>query len=226
MDVDDVSHVGQWAHLLRGQQAALQAASKRRGERPMDRKPRRQLINEFMVHYVSQRLMLAQRNHHLHQSWVAPPYPPSVAALGSLRKLLLKDLYLETHHRGSYVLLRAATPSNVMTAVLAIMEDEKGDGVVFQLYQQRADDYRTVGDVIQEGSICIVKEPYFKVMIDGGYGLRVDHVSDIVWLSADDEKIPAAWKPRISDLEKDAMELKEEGSRALKAGKLYEAAEM
>lgn len=226
MEIDDVSGIQQWMEQLNNQRIALQAASRRRDERPTDRKSLQQLVNEFMIRNLSRSFLRAQLQHQITQSWVAPPYPPSTAALGRLQQLFLADLRLETHHRGYYILLRAATPSNVMTAVMAIMEDAHGDGVVFQLYQQKGDNYRTAHDVIQQGYLCIVKEPYFKIMNNGGYGLRVDHVTDLIWLSAIDERVPSPWKPRISDLGIDAMQLKEEGNRALKAGKLYEAAEM
>jgi len=226
METDDVSDIREWAQLLDKQKHALQAASQQRGDLPRDRKPREQLINEFMGRRMANDIAMAQHKYQIHQSWVAPPYPPSIAAMQDLQKLFIKDLRLETHHRGYYVLLRAATPSMVMTAVMVIMEDEKGNGVRFQLYQQKADAYRTAEDVIQEGHLCILKEPYFKVQNDGGYGLRVDHVGDLIWLSVDDERVPAAWKPRISNLEIDAMQLKYEGNLALKAGKPYEAGEM
>lgn len=226
MEFDDVSDSREWAQLFDKQRDALQAASQRRGEQPRDRKPRDQLISDFMARRMANDFFMAQRKHQIQQSWVAPPYPPSTAASHHLQKLFIKDLRLETHHRGKYVLLRAATPSAVMTAVMVIMEDEKGHAVTFQLYQQKTNAYRTAKDVIQEGHLCILKEPYFKVMNDEGYGLRVDHVGDLIWLSVDDERIPAAWKPRISDLDVDAMQLKDEGNRALKAGKPYEAGEL
>lgn len=226
MEFDDISDRREWAQLFDKQRDALRAASQRKGEQPRDRKPRDQLISEFMGRGMANEFAMAQSTHLTQQSWVAPPYPPSTAASHYLQKLFIKDLRLETHHRGSYVLLRAVTPSTFMTAVMAIMEDEKGHGVPFQLYQQKANAYRTAKDVIQEGHICILKEPYFKVMNDGGYGLRVDHVGDILWLSVDDERVPPAWKPRISDLDIDAIELKDEGNRALEAGKPYEAGEL
>ena len=228
MDFDDVSHIKQWFQVLGKQKAALQAANKRKGERPKDRQPLMQLVRQHMIVSIGQQMMQGtmQQRHVIHQSWVGPPYPPSKAVLEDLKKLVLKDLRLETHHRGFYVLLRAAAPSHLMTAVMTIMEDENGDGVVFQLYQQKADNYRAAEEVIQEGSLYIVKEPYFKVMNDGGYGLRVDHVSDLILLSVDDERVPAAWKPRITELEKNAMELKDEGNRVLSAGMPYKAAQM
>ncbi|KAL9105021.1 MAG: hypothetical protein Q9163_000118 [Psora crenata] len=226
MDVDDVSHVGQWVQVLEKQKVALQAAIKRKGERPKDRRSRSQIIQEFMLQSVRTTIMCRMKDHQMiHQSWVAAPYPPSVAPLRSLKKLYLKDLYLETHHRGFYVLLRVATPPSTMTAVMAVMEDEKEDGVLFQLFQQEDEAHRPGEAVVQIQRVCIVKEPYFKVTNDGGYGLRVDHVSDIIWLSRDNERIPRGWRAPISEFEKTAETLKEEGNLALKTGKLSVAIE-
>ncbi|KAL8823300.1 MAG: hypothetical protein Q9191_005988 [Dirinaria sp. TL-2023a] len=224
MEIDDVSNVQSWMELLNRQKAVLQAASKRKSEDPSNRKPLRQLVHEFMSSYTSTKEMMASRNQHLiHQSFVPPPYQPSIAPLVELEKVPLKDLRLETHHRGSYVLLRTATPGLMMTAVMVVMEDENGSGVVFQLYQQRDDEYRTAEQVLPQKTVWIVKEPYFKVMNDGGYGIRVDHISDLVQLSDGDERIPEIWRPRISELEQGAIALKDDGNNALKAGKMYEA---
>ncbi len=226
MEVDDVSHVDRWMRMLAEQKVALQVTGKRKGERPKDRKSRGQLIHEFMLRSARTTMMHRKKDRYMiHQSWVAAPYPPSVAPLGSLKKLYLKDLYLETHHRGFYALLRVATPSVTMTAVMAIMEDEKNDGVVFQLYQQEDEDRQPDEEAVQIQRVCVVKEPYFKVMIDGGYGLRVDHLSDVIWLPPDDERIPLGWRARISEFEKTVETLKEEGNLALKAGKLNTAVE-
>ena len=226
MEIDDVSDDSQWLQLLQKQKATLQAASKRKGERPKDRKSRGQLFDEFMVRYVATKMNLARSEHLMHLSFIAPPYQPCVASLTELKKIWIKDLQLETHHRGFYALLKVITPPTTMTAVMAVMEDETGDGVTLQLYQQRDDEYRKGEEVVQVNKACIIKEPYFKVMSDGRYGLRVDHVSDIVWLPSDDDRLPLAWQPRITELEKDADALKNEGNAALKAGELHQAIEM
>lgn len=166
-------------------------------------------------------MMHRKKDHYIiHQSWVAAPYPPFVAPLRRLKKLCLKDLHLETHYRGFYVLLRVATPPVTITTMMAIIKDEKDDGVVFQLYQQEDEDHRPGEEVVQIQRVCILKEPYFKVISDGGYGLRVNHLSDVIWLSPDDERIPRDWRARISGFEKTAETLKEKGNLALKAGKL------
>ena len=50
-----------------------------------------------------------------------------------------------------------------MTAVMAVIEDEKDDGVVFQLDQQEDEDHQPGEELVQIQRVCIVKEPYFKV---------------------------------------------------------------
>ena len=226
MEIDDVSNIGEWTQLLAKQKATLQAASQRKGERPKDRRSRGQLVHEFLLRSASTSMMLRKKDlYMIHQSWVAAPYPPSVASFRTLKKLYIKDLQLETHHRGSYSLLRVATPPVIMTAVMTVMEDEENDGVVFQLYQQEDNDFRPGEEAVRVQRVCIVKEPYFKVMNDGGYGLRVDHLSDVIWLSPDDERIPRGWRAPSSEFEKTAEALKEEGNLALKAGRLNIAVE-
>lgn len=229
MEIDDVSDDIQWMQLLQKLKGKLQAASKRKGERPKDRKSRGQLVDEHMSIYVGTKMELAVASlnqHSIHSSFIAPPYQPCVASLTELKKTWIRDLQLETHHRGFYALLKVVTPPTRMTAVMAVVEDEIGDGVTLQLYQQKDDEYRKGEEVVQVNKACIIKEPYFKVMSDGNYGLRVDHVSDIIWLPSDDDRLPFAWQSRITELEEDAESLKNEGNDALKAGKIYQAIEM
>ena len=223
MEVNDVSNEQQWLQLLNRQKAILQAAIARKGERPSNRQSLRQLHDKFMSQYMQTKVMMASRDQLISHSFVPPPYQPSVAPLAELEKITLKDLRLETHHRGSYLLLRTITPGLMMTGVMVVMEDESGDGVHFTLYQQRDEEYRTAEQVLSEKTVFIVKEPYFKLMNDGGHGIRVDHISDLVQLSTGDERIPAKWQPRISELDQGATALKDDGNRELKAGKMYDA---
>lgn len=90
---------------------------------------------------------------------------------------MIRDLTLETHHRGVYILLRAVTPADTMTAAMVIVEDEEENVLMLQLYNQEKE-LSTNGRPI-EGTVMIVKEPYLKVMSDGNYGIRVDHLSDV-----------------------------------------------
>lgn len=221
MDIDDVSSTEQVNALLRQQKQTLEAAKKRKGERPDDMKSRDLLIHEFMVNRMSQ--MMNRPNQITHLSFVAEFYPPSVAPLSTLKKLHINEMQLETHHRGFYALLRVMAPSKVMTAVMFIVEDEKENGVTLQVYQQEDTEYGLAKDIAQIGGVCIVKEPYFKTMNSGDYGLRVDHITDIIWLAQDDERTPLGWAPRISEVDKTAKALKEEGNTALKAREMNKA---
>ena len=226
MDVDDVSGTEHFTASLRQQKQTLEAAQRRHGTRPGDMKPLRLLIQDFMTVQTSRQLMhsLNHRNE-IHHSWVAAPYAPSVEPLKTLKKLHIKELRLETHHRGGYILLRVLTPPNRMTAVMVIVEDEQGSGVLLMVYQQEDTEYGLAEDIAQVGGVCIVKEPYFKTMSNGEYGIRVDHVTDILWLAEDDERVPFRWGPRISGVQETAMELKEIGNAALKARALNKAVE-
>lgn len=226
MDVDDVSGTEQWIASLGKQEQTLEAAKKRKGERPRDMKSRGLVIHEFMLLHESlkfQKMYRSNGRHMMYTSWVAEPYPPSVAPLSTLQKLYINQMQLETHHRGSYALLRVATPPSVMVAVIMIVEDEKGNAVMLQLYQQEDTEYALAEDIVQLGGVCIVKEPYLKTMSNGGYGLRVDHVTDIVWLAQGDDRVPLGWRARISEVDKTAREWKEEGNAALKARDLHKA---
>lgn len=225
MDIDDVFGTEQTTAWFKNQQQTLEAAKKRKGERPNNIKSRALLIHQFMMILAYQKTYRPSHRHEMHHSWVAEPYLPSVASLPTLQKLHINQLQLETHHRGFYALLRVATPPNMMTAVMVIVEDEKEKGIMLQVYQQEDTEYRLAEDIAQVGAVCIIKEPYFKIMGDGEYGIRVDHVTDIVWLAQDDNGIPLGWQARISQVEKTAKGLKEEGNAALKARNLHVAVE-
>lgn len=227
MDVEDVSTFDQYFKLMERQKKTLQAASRRQGERPKDRKPRAKAIDDHMMQCMSIGMMKLEYtgsgNHTMHSSFIAPPYLPSVASFKELEKVLLEDLQLETHHRGLYVLLRAVTPPVRMTGIMVVMEDERDDVVMLQLYQQEDEKDRPARDVVGEKGVCIVKEPYFKLMANGDYGLRIDHVSDLIWLSETDGRVPLQWRPRISQLDKTADEWKCEGNAAMKAEEFFDA---
>jgi hypothetical protein len=71
----------------------------------------------------------------MYTSFVPPPYLLCIAPLKKLKQMFIKDLQLETHHHGNYLLVRSITPLNRITAIIAIVVDEREDVVVLQLYQ-------------------------------------------------------------------------------------------
>lgn len=216
--------MGAYVHQIERQRQTLKQAKQRQGERPRDRKSREQAYAKFMM-----TLMLAGARgvldapHMIHSSFMAPAYAPSTAPLAALRGIALAQLQLETHHRGRCLLLRAMTPPSRMTAVMVVAEDEAGDAMLLQLYQQDEEAGRAAADVVGVGAVLLLKEPFFKVMADGEYGLRVDHVSDAVWLRPDDARVPAAWRPRVAEVGRSAEALKGSGNCAMKERRFWDA---
>lgn len=129
------------------------------------------------------------------------PYAPSVASFKDLHKGMIRDLRLETNHRGSYLLLRFKCSAMRMNAVLNIVEDEAGTVVEFTLYMQEPEVVRAAETILKNGAVIILKEPYFKVATSGSYLIRVDHPTDIVWLSEDDPELPCYGEPRQLSLQ-------------------------
>ncbi|KAF7588273.1 hypothetical protein BBP40_005927 [Aspergillus hancockii] len=161
----------------------------RKGQTPKPTKSRDEIIMQFMF----RQMMGSSRAvdlHALRSSFVPPAYYPSVTVLSELKKALINNLTLETHHRGSYILVRAVTPTDRMTAIMAVVEDERGDVLMLQLYNQEKN-LATDGRLV-EGTVMLIKEPYLKMMADGDYGLRVDHLSDIRLIPDHDPLVPSA----------------------------------
>ncbi|KAH8590368.1 hypothetical protein B0O99DRAFT_634741 [Bisporella sp. PMI_857] len=125
-------------------------------------------------------------------------YTPCSSPLCELTKVMIKDL-LETHHSGTYLLLRSITPPDRMTAVMVIAEDKK-DVLMLQLYYQVPENKCATEEILGEGTILIVKEPYLKLIVDGDYGVRVDHLSDVIYLPAHDKQTPNGWQVTESQL--------------------------
>lgn len=53
----------------------------------------------------------------------------------------------------------------------------------------------------------------------------MDHVSDVIWLAIEDDRVPLRWRPKRSEI-KGAAVVKEEGNAAIKRGKPREAVEL
>lgn len=219
MDVYNVTQ--QYTELINRQKQTLQEAKKRQGRRPRDLKSREQVYRKFMVAFMFRGNR--ERNHMIHSSFIPPAYLPCTTPMSVLRPVAIKDLQLETHHRGTYLLLRSITPPSRMTAIMAIMEDENGDVIMLQLYQQEDEGKRAATDIVNVGTILLIKEPYFKVMGDGEYGLRVDHLSDIIHLKRDDSRIPKAWQPRLIEIECSAESLKIKGNQSMAESRYWDA---
>ena len=206
---------GQYLQLIEKQKLTLQRAKARQGERPRDREARVDAYFEFMLALNIRSIQGQDAKHMIHSSFIPPAYPPCITPMEKLRSIAIEDLQLETHHRVMYLSLRSITPPNRMTAISALMEDEKGDAVSLQLYKQEGDDLREAAEIVNVSTILLVKEPYFKVLGDGRYGVRVDHLSDVLNIQEDDTRISAKWQPRLVEIGFTAESLKLEGNAAI-----------
>lgn len=220
MDAHDVSKK-HWERLKSYKQT-LKEAKKREGELPQDRMPREYAYNQFMDTYKSLKRNQAGGHFMIYSSFIPPAYYPCTTPVAELKSITIDELLLETHHRGTYILLRCFTPPHLTTAVMVLAEDKNDDVVSLQIYQQEDEETRSATDVANLGHVLLVKEPYYKIMSDGEYGLRVDHLSDIVRLRITDDRIPSDWQPRVIEVQS-ADELKQKGNSAIKEGKFWES---
>lgn len=158
-------------------------------------------------------------------SFAIPIYPPCLAALKGLKKVMVKDLLLETHHRGSYILVRSIIQAENMGAVMAIVEDEQKDAIPLRMLNEKL---RCQDGCVDKGQVLLVKEPYLTSMPDTEYGLRVDHVSDIMFIPLFDEMVPSVWRERLPEHETSqwmARDWLNMGNEYLNRGKFYSATE-
>ncbi|TVY56830.1 hypothetical protein LCER1_G002327, partial [Lachnellula cervina] len=225
MDTNDVSDIDQYIKVLDAQKKTLKAAEARTGQQPIERKTRSQLIHRHQLVAIQAKMQQFRSEHHVQSTFLPPPYPPSTAALEALTPIFIRDLRLGTHHRGKYLLVRSATGPDRITAIMNIVEDEQEDAIMMQLYQQPEEIIRPASSIVTTGDIFLIKEPFFKVMGDGEYGLRIDHVSDILRIDARHRMCPNKWCPRFYDLDKTADDWKQEGNIAMGMNKHWEAIE-
>lgn len=69
--------------------------------------------------------------------------------------------------------------------------------VVLKLHHPLNESVMPMAEFIYPGKVFVLKEPYFlPAGVKGHCMLRVDHPNDIVWLSEEDDQIPAAWRTK------------------------------
>ncbi|KAE8442535.1 hypothetical protein EG329_003250 [Mollisiaceae sp. DMI_Dod_QoI] len=216
----------QLANILTAQKTAIENAFRRKGERPKDLPPHARCVNEYTMASLSNKMRSMQTGHMLAITVIGNPYPPSVASFIDLKKLMIKDLMLETNHRGYYLLLRFICPAMRISGVMNIVEDEAGTVTPFALYLQEPETVRTAESILKDKGVIIVKEPYFKLGTGGQYVIRVDQPTDIVWVSEDDSRIPTKWRVANVSIQQSAVHWKKKGNDLVTKGKFFDAIEM
>jgi hypothetical protein len=132
-----------------------------------------------------------------------PPYLPCERRITDLEPIFIKDMRLETHHRGRRVLVRVLTPGMRTTGVMAVVEDEQGTALTLHARHQPtnvpSEEFMRPDDVFLLKEPYLVMEPVEKEHENWDYRLRVDHVSDIVKMTSVDDMIPEKWRRTPED---------------------------
>lgn len=223
MEVNDVSDEAPFRVLMQKIQDAAEKAAQRKGQMVSDHPSVEELIWKHLLKLRYASLHVQGREHQILTTQVPAPYLPCIVSEKDLKPITISEMKLETHHRGRKVMLRVLTPPQRITAVMAIVEDENRTGVVLQLYHQPEETVVPANEIMGPDMVCILKEPFFKCATDGSYSLRVDHPSDIIWLSATDDRVPLHWQPKIVELNQDSKRIREKGNKAVEGEKWAEA---
>ena len=158
---------------------------------------------------------LSQKDVFVFSSSLPPAYAPCTTPFEHLTKIKIDNLKVETHHRGRYILLRTLTPTALVAAVGAVVEDEVGNVVMLQLHNQESGVVDGAG--LSVGQVLVVVEPYLHVPIDGHGAIRVDHPSDLRVLADWDITVPVQWRRQVVESELHAMQWKAKGNEAFNA---------
>jgi tetratricopeptide (TPR) repeat protein len=122
---------------------------------------------------------------------IGKPYPPSTARLADLQPMSIKNLRIETHHRGFFLSLRRVSPVVVLQASSwTVVKGQSSDEVerleVFLHTSQYGD------NVLDIASDLVIKEPYYTLNAQGERTIRIDHPSDLI-IGAISEN-PESWR--------------------------------
>ncbi|PVH95834.1 hypothetical protein DM02DRAFT_689255 [Periconia macrospinosa] len=200
----------------------LRVHKERKGERPTDRKSAEELECGFLERYLTH--VDAARDKTLAFPVVVPiPYPPCITPVAELKNVTMRELRLETRHKGTRLLLKAITQSHRIGGIVAATQDTRGDAAAVVMYHQQPENVRRAVDILGKGSVILVKEPYFEVVGPGQYRIRVDHLSDVVFLEKNDPRVPKAWRSKALGSEKTADAYRLKGNEAVEQNKFWEA---
>lgn len=140
-------------------------------------------------------------------------YPPSTTPLAELRPIEISDLRLETHHRGKVLILRAIGHAHRIQSVQNAFEDPTGNVDRLALYNE--DPTIPAEELLPQGVVVAVKEPYYKATADGGYTIRIDHPSDMTVFHDVGPFVPLPFAlPMLKLIKTPATNLKADGNNA------------
>ncbi|PON28656.1 TPR domain-containing protein [Trichoderma gamsii] len=227
METDDMS-TDKYFALLEQQKAQLNRAQAYKGQKPPAsmKRSRSTLQQEFYMLALQdgmRDLMLLDR-HNIRSCFIGAAYPPCTLPLSSLAPIHLRDLTLETQHRGRVLIVRAFCEPHYLASIQNAVEDELGDVNRLAIYNLLPTTEPSA--VLPQGAVVAIKEPYYKCTADGGVIVRVDHPTDFVLLRPGNSIIPRVFDVRIKQIGQSAIGLKEEANSKFMRGDFREAVEI
>ena len=137
--------------------------------------------------------------------------PASTLPLNKLSKVYLKNLKWCEEIKGSVLVVRTLTePCYVEGALCAVVEDETSAVHNLRLYNVTTKE-RDESSVLPLGVIVAIKEPYCEAATESTSGIRVDHPSDLLYITEEDPHFPDSWRSVVAE-EARSEKLKEEGN--------------
>jgi hypothetical protein len=218
MDIQDVDEAAQYIGIMQSQKQMLKESAAYKGRKP-DYRPS---LSTLVAGHLFDKAEAPPVMPSLRWTFIPLAYLPSAVPSRALTQLFIDDLLLETHHRGKYLLLRIVTPPTKLTGIITVVEDEQGDGELLQLYNQ--DEGLDPAQILPINAVCLIKEPYYKRTSTGGFAIRVDHVTDLIFLKPFDSRIPLKWRiPQTPT--RSGQDWKELGNAEVRAGNFTKARE-
>lgn len=187
--------------------------------KPIKATPR---LNELVTRFIEHHMQASMRIDHGQYAFKTKTYDPCIAKLSSLSKSPIHALQANTQHSGSYVLLRLMTPLEITSFTLAVAEDEAGQAIVVQIFNQNA---LPGNEPMEMLSIIAIKQPRVELVAWGIFGIRVDHPSDIRYVSKYDDGLPSHWESGDNLYIKSIQELKSEATHLYRTGHYPQAAD-
>ncbi|KAM3514258.1 hypothetical protein MY11210_002147 [Beauveria gryllotalpidicola] len=173
----------------------LEAKNLHEGKQVTSYPARAEVIDDFLSlahHHETDDLVVAEL--------LPVPYPPCVLSSDELEPISISDMRCLTHHRGHKILLRVCTEAHRVPSLSVVVEDEQEHAIVLRLENQPDEKTIPSRQYLSKSTVLLLKEPFLQVNKYGReFTLRVDHVSDLVWLHGEDKRIPIAWRRRISE---------------------------
>ncbi|KAF5710058.1 n-lysine methyltransferase SMYD2 [Fusarium mundagurra] len=124
---------------------------------------------------------------------IGQQYPPSAAKPSDLQPMAIKDLRMETHHRGFFLTLRRVSPVSILQASSwTVVKGQSSDEVerleVFLHTSQYGE------NTLEIASDLLIKEPYYTLNAQGECTIRIDHPSDLIVTTIAEN--PESWRDK------------------------------